>query len=272
MNREDLNKRIEAINQKIEKATKNRDRYLSKISSENKKYTDIEQYSYTDIRKLHLPYDEEINIDSCRTKNSEIESLTNTLTKYNEQLSKLSSFEQEEKIKVIWDFLLKWREDTYNKVVENAQQLYTLDKEYNDAFKKYKEEHKERFEKASYMGKIGIEQQFREDYYSSIFPITRNVYTWRGKIDEKKLNNILDRDIESKYKRIIAKVKKVCGEIVDASDLHIGNDGTINGLIKGTIGNGYVETIVAGGYNQNVIVNSKHGQIAHYRVIIHKVK
>lgn len=263
MNKEELNKRIEAVKTKIEKAIKNRDRYLNKISDENKKYADIEKYSYTDFRNLHLPYNEEINIDSCRTKNSEIESLTNTLNKYNDQLNKLSSFEQEEKIKVIWDFLLKWREDTYNKVVKNAQHFYDLKQKYDDEFKKYKEENKERFERASYMGKIGLEQRFSEDYYSSIFPITRNVYTWKGKIDEKKLNNILDRDIESKYKHIIAKVKKVCGEIVDASDLHIGNDGTINGLIKGTIGNGYVETIVAGGYNI---------QIAHYRVIIHKVK
>ncbi len=263
MNREDLNKRIEAVKIKIEKAVKNRDKYLNKISDENKKYADIEKYSYTDIGKLHLSYDEEINIDSCRTKNSEIESLTNTLNNYKEQLNKLSNFEQEEKIKVIWDFLLKWREDTYNKVVKNAEHFYDLKQKYDDEFKKYKEENKERFERASYMGKIGLEQRFSEDYYSSVFPITRNVYTWKGKIDEKKLNNILDRDIESKYKHIIAKVKKVCGEIVDASDLHIGNDGTINGLIKGTIGNGYVETIVAGGYNI---------QIAHYRVIIHKVK
>lgn len=265
MNREDLNKRIEAVKTKIEKATKNRDKYLSKISEENKKYTDIDNYTWSDLSKLNLnlSYDEEYALDDCRRKNREIKDFQNTLAKYKEQLNKLSSFEQEEKIKVIWDFLLKWKEDTYNKIIKNAQHFYDLKQKYNDEFKKYKEENKERFEKASYMGKIGLEQQFSEGYYSSVFPITRNVYVSKGKIDEKKLNNILDRDIESKYKHIIAKVKKVCGEIVDASDLHIGNDGTINGLIKGTIGNGYVETIVAGGYNI---------QIAHYRVIIHKVK
>ena len=263
MNREDLSKRIEAVNQKIEKATKNRDRYLNKISNENKKYTDVKKYFWEDIRKLHLPYNEEVNIDNCRTKNSEIEYLTNILNNYKDKLNKLSSFEQEEKIKVIWDFLLKWREDTYNKIVKNAQYLYTLDKKYDDEFNKYKEENKEEFERASYMGKIGLERQFSKDYYSPIFPVTHDVYMSKGQIDEKKLNNILDRDIESKYKHIIAKVKKVCGEIVDASGLYIGDDGTINGLIKGTIGNGYVETIVAGGYNI---------QIAHYRVIIHKVK
>lgn len=263
MNKEDLIKRIEAVNQKIEKSIKNRDKYLSKISDENKKYTDVEKYSYTDIRKLPLSYDEEVNIDYCRTKNSEINSLTNTLNKYKEQLNKLDTFENQDKVKVIWDFLLRWKEDTFNKVIENGKYFFELTKNYNDEFNKYKEENKERFERASYMGKIGIEQRFSEDYYSGVFPVTRLVYIRAGKVDEKRLNNILDRDIESKYKHIIAKVKKVCGEIIDASDLHIGDDGTINGLIKGTIGNGYVETIVAGGYNI---------QIAHYRVLIHKVK
>lgn len=262
MNKEDLIKRIEAVNQKIEKATKNRDKYLSKISNENKKYTDVKKYLWADIRKLNLSYDEEVNIDSCRTKNSEIESLTNTLNKYKEQLNKLSNFEQEEKIKVIWDFLLKWREDTYNKVVENGKHFFELQKNYDEEFKKYFNEKYSNTD-LNYSEKLNVQRNFTEKYYSDIFPVTRSVYIRQGKVDEKKLNNILDRDIESKYKHIIAKVKKVCGDIVDASNLHIGNDGTINGLIKGTIGNGYVETIVAGGYNI---------QIAHYRVIIHKVK
>lgn len=262
MNREDLNKRIEAVNQKIEKAIKNRDKYLSKISDENKKYTDIKKYSYTEVRKLNLSYNEEVNIDSCRTKNSEIESLTTTLNKYNDQLNKLSSFEQEEKIKVIWDFLLKRKEDTFNKVIENGKHFFELQKNYDEEFKKYFNEKYSNTD-LSYREKLNVERNFTEKYYSDIFPVTRSVYIRQGKVDEKRLNNILDRDIESKYKHIIANVKKACGEIVDASNLHIANDGTINGLIKGTIGNGYVETIVAGGYNI---------QIAHYRVIIHKVK
>lgn len=43
----------------------------------------------------------------------------------------------------------------------------------------------------------------------------------------------------------------------------------INGYIEGTLGKAYVETILAGGYNQDITVNTKYGQIAHYRVILH---
>lgn len=271
MNKEDLIKRIEAVNQKIEKAIKNRDKYLSKISDENKKYADIEKYSYTDIRKLPLSYDEEVNIDSCRTKNSEIKSLTNTLNKYKEQLNKLDNFENQDKVKVIWDFLLRWKEDTFNKVIENGKHFFELKKNYNKELNKFLKDFTYR-EEMPLERELSLEGEFNEDYYSNIFPITKSVYIRAGKVDEKRLNDILDKDIQSKYNHIINKVKKVCGEVIDASNLHIGNDGTINGLIKGTDGNGYVETIVAGGYNQNVIVNTKHGQIAHYRVLIHEVK
>ena len=37
MNKEELNKRIEVVKTKIEKAIKNRDKYLNKISEENKR-------------------------------------------------------------------------------------------------------------------------------------------------------------------------------------------------------------------------------------------
>lgn len=262
MNKEDLIKRIEAVNQKIEKAIKNRDKYLSKISDENKKYTDVEKYSYADVRKLHLPVDEEINIDSCRRKNSEIKSLTNTLNKYREQLNKLDTFENQDKVKVIWDFLLRWKDDTFNKVIENGKHFFELQKNYQKELKKYLEKEDPNRE-LDWKQRASLERKFSHIYYDDIFPVTRLVYIRAGKVDEKRLNDILDKDIQSKYTHIINKVKKVCGEVVDASNLHMGDDGTINGLIKGTEGNGYVETIVAGGYNI---------QIAHYRVLIHKVK
>ena len=272
MNREDLIKRIEAVNQKIEKAIKNRDKYLNKISDENKKYADIEKYSYTDVKKLSLSYDEEVNIDSCRTKNSEIKSLTNTLNNYKEKLNKLDDFENQVKVKVIWDFLLRWKEDVFNFIKENAQELYSLKTNYQEAFEKYKSEHPEDFNGHNWRQEYYKEKEFGQIYYASIHRLTYEVYIRKGEVDEKRLNAILDRDIEAKYKNLENKIKKVCGDIVDASDLHIASNGMINGYIIGTEGKAYVETIVAGGYNQNIIVNSKHGQIAHYRVLVKKVK
>lgn len=270
MNKEDLSKRIEVIKSKIEKTEKLKDKYYNKIDEENKKYLDF-SYTWIDINHLNLPFEQQSAIENCRDKIREIQGLQTTLDKYNKKLSEISSFKQEDRIKVIWDFLLKWKEDTINFIKENAELLYSLRNNYRKAFEDYKSKHPEEFNGDNWRAEYYKEKDFQKTYYAPIHNLTYNVYTRGGKVDEKRLNDILDNDIELKYKSLEAKIKNVCGEIVDASDLYIANNGMINGYIVGTEGKAYVETIVAGGYNQNTIVNTKHGQIVHYRVLVKKL-
>lgn len=272
MNKEDLLKRIEATKEKIEKMQRLLDKNMAKIPAEYMKYTDRKQYSHRDVAALYLPDDIWSAIEYCRDKQPQIGDAKATLAKYEDKLQTLQTFQEEGKIKPIWDFLLKWKEETFAFVKENAELLYSLRNNYEKAFEEYKSKHPEEFSGGDWRAEYRKERVFQETYYAPIHNLTYNVYTRKGEVDEKRLNDILDKDIQAKYKNILAKVKKVCGEVVDASHLSIGNDGTINGIIKGTEGNAYVETIVAGGYNQNVIVNTKHGQIAHYRVLVHKIK
>ena len=113
-----------------------------------------------------------------------------------------------------------------------------------------------------------------EDLQDSINPLLFEVYDNRqdNKINYEELNEILDKEIEAKYWNMVERVTKVTGEIIDASDLSIGGDGNINGIIIGKEGNAKLETILAGGYNQNIIVNVRRGQILHYRLIVNKIK
>ena len=103
-----------------------------------------------------------------------------------------------------------------------------------------------------------------------MFP-SRPIDKFDGHIDLAKLSNELDKEVESKYWNMIRSVEKYVGEIVDASNLSIGLDGNINGIIIGKLGTVEISTILAGGYNQNVIVNVKHGQILHHRLLIKKI-
>ena len=224
------------------------------------------------MRRLNLDFDQQDILDHFRDKVNLIDELNQRLEKYEEALAHMDAFEKQEKIKPIWDFLLRWKGETFDFIKENAELLYSLKTNYGKAFEEYKGEHPEEFNGENWLKEYHKEQAFKKTYYAPIHSLTYDVYTREGKVDEKKLKDILNKDIELKYKHILAKVKKVCGEVVDASYLSIGNDGTINGIIKGTEGDARVETIVAGGYNQNVIVNVKHGQIAHYRVLVHKIK
>ena len=69
--------------------------------------------------------------------------------------------------------------------------------------------------------------------------------------------------MNDRYNELVDKVTKYTGEITDVSDLHIGRDGTLNGIVEGQSGKARIETIGAGGYNI---------QCYHYRCLVHPIK
>ena len=75
--------------------------------------------------------------------------------------------------------------------------------------------------------------------------------------------DILEKELmnERKYKRdmFYARVMDLAGNIIDASDLRIGKNGEINGIVIGDKNKVKVETISAGGYNI---------QCYHFRVLV----
>jgi hypothetical protein len=74
-----------------------------------------------------------------------------------------------------------------------------------------------------------------------------------------ELNKILDKEVANKKAKLIARVEKKAGKIIDASLMTIGNDGSLNGYITGKIMKVHVHTIYAGGYNI---------QCLHFRVLV----
>lgn len=78
-----------------------------------------------------------------------------------------------------------------------------------------------------------------------------------------KLKKDLDQEAIRKYDFIIERTCAIVGEITDASDLHVGAKGDLNGYIVGTTGTAKVQTIGAGGYNI---------QCFHFRTLIHSAQ
>lgn len=74
-----------------------------------------------------------------------------------------------------------------------------------------------------------------------------------------------DLDTEAIRKRIdlYERCSAVVGVITDATGLHSGDNGSINGVVVGEDGKAFVETILAGGYDIQVI---------HYRVLVKPLK
>jgi len=79
----------------------------------------------------------------------------------------------------------------------------------------------------------------------------------------KRMNKILDQDVEAKKFNLVYRTCKKIGKILDASFLSIGDNNELNGYLIGETGKARVETITAGGYNI---------QCFHFRVLIHIMK
>lgn len=93
---------------------------------------------------------------------------------------------------------------------------------------------------------------------------------WLGrKFDPDWLEKEIEQEKNNKLIDLMTRVSKITGEIVDAQYLYIADDGNLNGYIIGKDGKAEVETIGAGGYNENVVLESgRHGQRFHFRVLV----
>lgn len=195
-----------------------------------------------------------------------------TLKKYQDELNKLTNYENEEKIEVIWKFLQDWKQRVIDFVKVNAEEYLELKRGYKAARDKFNKENPD----ASYWKK----NQFEREYWDKVLDLTKRVshinVEYKGDnyfdykpeyvsvtINNDELNKILDKDIRNKYTRLIEEITSITGEITDATDLSIGGKGDINGIVIGKEGKAKVNTFGAGGWNI---------QIAHYRTKITEVK
>lgn len=81
---------------------------------------------------------------------------------------------------------------------------------------------------------------------------------------ENLINDTLDREVAAKYDMIVERATQKVGKVVDASGLYVGDNGELNGYVKGNTGKKVkITTIGAGGYNI---------QCFHFRVLMNLVK
>lgn len=207
------------------------------------------------------------NINELYSAYRDLGEARHTLKKYQDMLANLNKFESEEKIEIIWNFLMKWKESSREWYRENVKRYFELKKDYDKA-------EAELYAKYDNKPAYWVRSEFESNYYFGIDSITREIAHLKTKyvngdyeyisytINEDLLEKYLDKEVKAKYKALINSITDITGEITDASGLRIGGKGDINGLIKGVKGNAYIQTIGAGGYNI---------QCFHYRTLVHKV-
>ena len=306
MTREELQKRIDNKNKDIEKINKRITKWATGLRPQDieicKPFSDKESYAeayknfkaYLEINKDQIPSSEDWNKgpDIRELKNAYIDlsEANATLEKYVIQLEKITNFENQEKIKAIWDFLCEWETKCYNWYLENAKLYLTLKQGYKQAKANWKQAYLDKNPEPSHEiisdwrrwkrdYQTG-EKYFIEGYFQRVHALTIELTTLVGhyedssinsdyvydsyKVNTEKLTQILKEEKNRKYEDLVKRVTAVTGTIKDASKLSIGKQqGEINGIVIGERSKAKVETISAGGYNI---------QCFHYRVLVHEIK
>lgn len=206
-----------------------------------------------------------------RVANRDKEDTINIINKYKNAMELLREKDAKPVIQIFKDFFDSWKEeikeyvkplvDEYYEVNSEAvnmannrfhfQELgYTNKEEFDDAYNKLKQREKE----------------LRGE------PIVRTAIDKGLRRNPTEFNKYLDDYMNQRYYELVDKVTKIVGTIDDVSNLRVGMDGTLNGRVYGDRGGAKIDTIVAGGYNNNIIVNVKHGQIRHFRVLVHPIR
>lgn len=207
-----------------------------------------------------------------------------TLDKYqnllNLELAKEDEFNNN-RIQVIWEFLLNYKEQVAEYIRDNLKVLneyYEVNSQMcdwhnNNSYKVYNGE----MTKEEYNRVYNKLRERERELEESIHPYTKLCATRdyskehsERYINEDKLEEILLKDCKARYFQLVNEVTEITGIITDAQDLRI-RAGELNGIIVGEKGKAKVQTFSAGGYNQGIIVNVKHGQCFHYRTRVDKI-
>lgn len=281
MDKQTLLDRISKKEQQIEKLNRRIKKWENQCTDEEISIAD----SFRDNYSKFATHCRQFNLGTSFTPMSELRSAYSdldeanvTLNKYKNQLNIIIDKESTEKIEIFVEFLDRYKKEVIRYVernIDSVTEYYRLNNEYCEF-------HNNRgliirsgeMTEEEWRAELKLKRLKEEELKDSINPLLFEVYDRRqdNKINYEKLNEILDKEVEAKYWNMVERVTKVTGEIIDASNLSIGGDGNINGIIIGKEGNAKLETILAGGYNQNIIVNVRRGQILHYRLIVNKVK
>ena len=113
-----------------------------------------------------------------------------------------------------------------------------------------------------------------EEEYESHFSI-RVIEKWgkskwspKKEVFEENMRKDIAKEKDRKYDQLIKDVESIVGKIIDMSHIKVGVKGDLEGYVIGTNGEAELWTKGCGGFNTDVIVNVKHGQIFHFRFYV----
>ena len=299
---EALENRVHGTRKKIEKVNGTLERHKSRLEkikkSINEYGVDLENYNKYDYRNnddlWELLYDYEYKLDDVKNNEKKLKELYKDLEKY----TNLLEVERKKKDDInnlipdcLKQFLEQWKNkckeyytDLANRLIEvsfkeyevtkeELQKLYVTKTDFKTREKKiirrYEDSELDNIIEDSYLNDIASYQirqryieDFREKYFTTDLMVIDKIIDYNT-INFEALEKILNNEVEAKKEMFIERIKEVVGVIEDLTDLSIGDNGEINGIVIGKKCKARVQTIGAGGYNI---------QCYHFRVLVNKIK
>ena len=196
------------------------------------------------------------------------------LENYEAALKVAKEKEASRNVKVILDFLEVWKARVFEHYQKSVEQYIPLREEFYQKRKAYREQEQKYF-RENHIRTWKDENRFWDnapewaieykEYETAFIDKWKFLqeYLIGEKLDTEKLQRDLIREANNKYDDIINRTNKIVGTIQDASNLHIGLKGDMEGYIVGDRGKATVQTIGAGGYNI---------QCYHFRTLVNEKK
>lgn len=207
-----------------------------------------------DLKKLSYIFDLADSIKGYKSDikhyDKEMKKAKKEIAKLEKEIAKLEKLDVDFDIDVVDEFLAQYRVKAEKFIRESVETNYPEAIEKLEASDRYKE--------AKYLERQNMMSYLNNQFGSTVV----YMWGWRGSQFEDKLKAMMDYDVEMKKAVLLGRISEITGKVTDAS-LYIGDDGNINGHVKGEKGSAKVQTILAGGYNI---------QCLHYRLLVNKQK
>ena len=163
----------------------------------------------------------------------------------------------------------------YSSIIEEVEKLWK-NSEYTEYYATYEEYRKSHSYRDECCKAIRNRLDELQEEYESIFSIkiiekyAKTRHNPKKEVFEENMRKAIAKEKNRKYDQLIEDVEHICGKIIDMSNIKIGHKGDLEGYVIGTNGEAELWTTGCGGFNENVIVNVKHGQTFHFRFYIKK--